>query len=140
MSSIRDVVKHHWRLHDDIQSGDKAKAHAFWRKVTTDDAALSPDLDKVSESEQKPCLQTEYVSQVGYRKWTSEVIVQSLSVLYNSKKGQWAQNADPEIRAWFHPIRPATVIIVCTMIMLACYEKLNGGGTTPLNYERDSGT
>lgn len=69
-------------------------------------------------------------------KWTSEILVKCLSLLYQTK-GHWAHAAHEDVTSWFEPLQESTVVIVATMIMLACHEQGRGAKAVPTSPESD---
>lgn len=63
-------------------------------------------------------------------KWTSDIVIRCIALLYQ-RKGHWAHVAHERVSSWFVPLRGTTVVIISTMIMLACYEQSKGAKAVP---------
>ncbi|KAK2626147.1 hypothetical protein QTJ16_004409 [Diplocarpon rosae] len=115
---IRENVGNAFCSHPDVLNPETRES--FWKMMAQDHAILSPD-----------------PREPGVKKWTSDILVKCLTLLYQVK-GHWAQCSHSDVLSWFNPLSGTTMVIIATMIMLACREQGQGAKSVPTSIENDA--
>jgi len=104
--SIRDIVGRQYAT--EPENMDTATRSNFWKQKAENHAILSPDINRV-----------------GYKKWTSDIIIKCLTIFYDSDN-MWAKTPLSIVPGWWKPLPGFTIVAVCTMIIAACMQASMG--------------